>query len=333
MGKSKGKKGLTAQSSDVLQASEPPKIKSKRRKPHASAGVITLSSIATLVAAIGATYFLTSQAALPEQPVVAKQQREEIPLVQKTKQQPTGSAKKTKRERTVESQRAGDDPSCAGWVEDGECESNPKLMRKLCPIACAGRLSDDDPALGEEKVKKMKGVAADTEENCAWWASAGECEKNPVFMLSSCATSCAHAASETGASRDTHQDCSAWVKDGECYRNPAFMLQQCKASCEKFAEQNQGILQDTSDTCVNFALQGGCDTDLHKATTVCRASCHIQRICANHTENVLCAKALRCEALMDKEASCAAKAARGLCESNPTHMLKNCLKACSENDL
>merc|ERR1719399_2494126 len=228
MGKSKGKKGLTAQSSDVLQASEPPKIKSKRRKPHASAGVITLSSIATLVAAIGATYFLTSQAALPEQPVVAKQQREEIPLVQKTKQQPTGSAKKTKRERTVESQRASDDPSCAGWEEDGECESNPKLMRKLCPIACAGRLSDDDPALGEEKVKKMKGVAADTEENCAWWASAGECEKNPVFMLSSCATSCAHAASETGASRDTHQDCSAWVKDGECYRNPAFMLQQCK---------------------------------------------------------------------------------------------------------
>ena len=74
---------------------------------------------------------------------------------------------------------------------------------------------------------------------------------------------------------------------------------------------NQGILQDTSDTCVNFALQGKCDTDVHKATTICRASCHIQRICANHTENVLCAKALRCEALMDKEASCAAKAARG----------------------
>ena len=79
------------------------------------------------------------------------------------------------------------------------------------------------------------------------------------------------------------------------------MLQQCKASCEKFAEQNQGILQDTSDTCVNFALQGGCDTDVHKATTICRASCHIQRICANHTETVLCAKALRCEAIMDKE--------------------------------
>ena len=34
---------------------------------------------------------------------------------------------------------------------------------------------------------------------------------------------------------------------------------------------------------------------------------------------------------MDKEESCAAKAARGLCESKPTQMLKNCLKACSES--
>ena len=33
---------------------------------------------------------------------------------------------------------------------------------------------------------------------------------------------------------------------------------------------------------------------------------------------------------MDKEESCAAKAARGLCEAKPTQMLKNCLKACSE---
>jgi hypothetical protein len=45
-----------------------------------------------------------------------------------------------------------------------------------------------------------------------------------------------------------------------------------------------------------------------------------------------CAKALRCEALMDKEESCAAKAARGLCETRPTQMLKNCLKACSESE-
>ena len=78
---------------------------------------------------------------------------------------------------------------------------------------------------------------------------------------------------------DLHQDCTPWVADGECYRNPAFMLQQCKASCSRFASENDSILQDTSDTCVNFALTGGCTSNTEKATSVCRASCHIQRIC------------------------------------------------------
>merc|ERR1719238_1418327 len=151
--------------------------------------------------------------------------------------------------------------------------------------------------------------------------------------MDECAASCRSGGKAESKSVDLHQDCTPWVKDGECYRNPAFMLQQCKASCEQFALKNEGILQDTSDTCVNFALRGGCETDQEMASKTCRASCHIQRICANHTETVLCAKALRCEAIMDKEASCAADAARGLCESNPTVMLKNCLKACSETDL
>ena len=76
-------------------------------------------------------------------------------------------------------------------------------------------------------------------------------------MLKECAASCRNGGKGASTSVDMNQDCAPWVSDGECYRNPAFMLQQCKASCEKFAEQNQGILQDTSDTCVNFALQGG----------------------------------------------------------------------------
>ena len=119
----------------------------------------------------------------------------------------------------------------------------------------------------------------------------------------------------------------------ECYRNPAFMLQQCKASCTKFASDNDSILQDTSDTCVNFALKGGCTTDPKKADTVCRASCHIQRICANHTETVTCSKALRCEAIGDHLSDCAERAAAGKCASDPVRTLKQCLKSCSEVDL
>lgn len=220
---------------------------------------------------------------------------------------------------------------CESWKEDGECENNPGLMRQKCPGTCKPKKKKAKKA--KEEQPPPDDGPPDKSEHCGVWAAAGECEKNPAYMMDECAASCRSGGKAESKSVDLHQDCTPWVKDGECYRNPAFMLQQCKASCEQFALKNEGILQDTSDTCVNFALRGGCETDQEMASKTCRASCHIQRICANHTETVLCAKALRCEAIMDKEASCAADAARGLCESNPTVMLKNCLKACSETDL
>lgn len=40
------------------------------------------------------------------------------------------------------------------------------------------------------------GVAPDDNENCAYWASVGECDKNPGFMMSSCATSCDNVAQQ-----------------------------------------------------------------------------------------------------------------------------------------
>jgi prolyl 4-hydroxylase len=111
------------------------------------------------------------------------------------------------------------------------------------------------------------------------------------------------------------------------------MLQQCKKSCGEFAAKNDNILQDTSDTCVNFALRGGCQSDPKKASSVCRASCHIQSVCANHTETVTCSKALRCEPIGDMRPDCASRAAAGKCESEPRQTLKECLKSCSEVDL
>jgi len=243
-----------------------------------------------------------------------------------------------------------DSPICATWANDGECENNPSLMAQQCPVTCGARLREKkrDPKKKKKETREEAPVVAaepaytgppDRSEHCGVWAAAGECEANAAYMQAECAHSCSGGSGGGGGgaskskSKDLHQDCEPWVKDGECYRNPAFMLQQCKASCEQFAENNDGILQDTSDTCVNFALRGGCDRDHEMASKTCRASCHIQRICANHTEGVLCSKALRCEAIMDKHADCAARAARGDCESEPTSMLKGCLKSCSELDL
>lgn len=99
---------------------------------------------------------------------------------------------------------------------------------------------------------------------CAEWAQMGECEKNPVFMHSSCAASCgcpvgqatvlpndgaaaaASGAAATGgaaaaatavapdpscADRDKTGACAHWAASGECEKNPAYMKMKCAASC------------------------------------------------------------------------------------------------------
>ena len=87
--------------------------------------------------------------------------------------------------------------------------------------------------------------------NCAVWASAGECENNAVFMLTQCAKACgcrepppeaaaaiaaAKRASTAGdepacVDRDKTGACAHWAASGECEANPAFMKLKCAASC------------------------------------------------------------------------------------------------------
>jgi hypothetical protein len=265
-----------------------------------------LVSLAVLLVAIGATWVMTGS-------------RNREPL----KPPP----KSPRADRDLKSE-------CAGWARDGECEKNAEQMEHNCPVTCAKRrkeLKKSSKASPAEAPAPSGPV--DKSPHCGVWASSGECENNPTYMLAECPAACSGSPSGAEEEADLNEDCEAWVRDGECFRNPAFMLQQCKASCGRFAASNSNILQDTSDTCVNFALRGGCTSDPKKAETQCRASCHIKRICSNHTEEVACSKALRCEAIGDKDSSCAARARAGKCYSDPRRMLKECIKSCSELDL
>jgi len=291
----------------------------KRGKSKAQSRFPYLTSVSVLVAAVGLTYVFTRSPPPPPHAAAT-----------------TPATSSRMRERTAattsdfEPQSRAD--TCASWKQDGECESNAAFMTKNCPGTCPNAKKPKKQPKATDPPKPK-----DANPNCPTWAAAGECDANPTYMKQECAIACANggADAETGVAepQDIHQDCAAWVQYGECYRNPAFMLQQCKASCSKFAADNDAILQDTSDTCVNFALRGGCTTDLKKADTVCRASCHIQKICANHTETVTCSKALRCEAIGDHKTDCARRAAQGKCATDPVRTLKECLKSCSEVDL
>ena len=58
--------------------------------------------------------------------------------------------------------------------------------------------------------------------HCASWERAGECSRNPAYMLENCKKSC---------SKDGNQHCPSWAAAGECSKNPEYMLKNCQKSC------------------------------------------------------------------------------------------------------
>jgi hypothetical protein len=67
----------------------------------------------------------------------------------------------------------------------------------------------------------------DTNEQCAVWASRGECANNPSYMLTSCCASCESSA----PCRDQDPSCGGWSQDNQCNVNPGYMEPYCCASC------------------------------------------------------------------------------------------------------
>ncbi|XP_070211443.1 zinc metalloproteinase nas-14-like [Littorina saxatilis] len=68
----------------------------------------------------------------------------------------------------------------------------------------------------------------DSDSNCRYWASTGQCGENPGFMLPNCRKSCAVCESEC---EDSNDYCESWAADGYCDLNPVWMLDNCAKSC------------------------------------------------------------------------------------------------------
>lgn len=110
----------------------------------------------------------------------------------------------------------------------------------------------------------------DRSTDCAYWASIGECETNPGYMLTSCKSSCggcgaaaraapkvAVAAAVASACKDDHAMCSTWASIGECDDNPLFMKVRCRVSCRLCQTD---ACRDSRTDCAERAKGGGCFT-------------------------------------------------------------------------
>jgi prolyl 4-hydroxylase len=85
----------------------------------------------------------------------------------------------------------------------------------------------------------------DRADECAFWASHGECDSNPVYMLSECAKSCGCREQPAAVpqpqqpaegdpacvDKDKSGACAHWASLGECENNAAFMKLKCASSC------------------------------------------------------------------------------------------------------
>jgi len=86
------------------------------------------------------------------------------------------------------------------------------------------------------------GGCGDLNMNCRYWASIGQCESNPGFMLINCRESCDACGPDPDCS-DRNENCGYWASIGECERNPGFMIVNCKLTCNMCGKtaNNQGI--------------------------------------------------------------------------------------------
>ena len=120
---------------------------------------------------------------------------------------------------------------------------------------------------------------ADKFDQCATWASTGECAINPVFMLENCAHACVAAPKPTKTTEQLkaqiRTECAGYANVGECSRNPAFMLKTCRAECDEW-ESKLGLSIDRNSLCVQWSLLGKCKSDPKRMGTECNTSCTIQ---------------------------------------------------------
>ena len=59
---------------------------------------------------------------------------------------------------------------------------------------------------------------------CADWAKAGECQKNPAWMLKGCPVACGECENKC---TDHNTNCKKWADRGECRKNAPYMDIYC----------------------------------------------------------------------------------------------------------
>ena len=145
---------------------------------------------------------------------------------------------------------------------------------------------------------------SDSSSNCAHWSDIGECEKNPSFMSSACAKSCA----TQNLDQLPHAECAKLVLEGGCSTSGG--LAQCRSACYTFARSNHTV--DTDGNCWYWSTDGECSSNAAWMQQSCGRSCAILRACSADASTAACARTFECPLPKDLlDEGCADRALAG----------------------
>uniref|UniRef100_A0A5S6QP91 ShKT domain-containing protein n=1 Tax=Trichuris muris TaxID=70415 RepID=A0A5S6QP91_TRIMR len=118
-----------------------------------------------------------------------------------------------------------------------ELQNQEKRVR-LTTLPPRSTISKNESTASSKKVSKLD-HCLDGAAFCSFWATMGECDRNPFWMKPNCQKSCRSCGVtvadvnklESPGCRNNHELCQFWKSIKECEKNFAWMSVHCAASC------------------------------------------------------------------------------------------------------
>ena len=159
--------------------------------------------------------------------------------------------------------------------------------------------AEEDAMLGSS----LLALGASTKD-CEHWATMGECEKNPGFMQTGCASACARLLLDTLPA----EECARIWEEGGCARPST--LSQCKTTC--LSRLKPTVTDDGEGNCWYWSTDGECEANPVWMKNTCPLSCAKLEQCAVAPASAACARTFECPPKRDEADDCP-RAARGEC--------------------
>lgn len=263
--------------------------------------------------------------------------------------------------------RYKDDAKCDEWARNGECILNEKWMKENCPRSCHACVdiprSEEEEEEVEVEEEDVSCFDKHDSKECGQWERAGECYKNPTWMIANCRSTCAKCDDGTCKNLYDDQQCQVWAQEMECIKNREWMHNNCAKACGTCESNDSGTeSRPDSDADTETAEDSGSVTQrpvVTRRTTVRTPTIPDSATCYNTHNDVECttwAETGHCdinpqfmhhqcrkacgkcpkdanrsqgEACRDRNAGCRGWADHGFCDSNPRYNLIYCKKACN----